>query len=58
VLCGRATWTEGIPVYARQGLKALEEWLRKEGVKNINAVNDAIVSAKPWYAKLGVAAPA
>jgi tagatose 1,6-diphosphate aldolase len=58
VLCGRATWKEGIPVYARQGLKALEEWLRKEGVKNINAVNDAIVSAKPWYAKLGVAAPA
>ncbi|MGB7683094.1 MAG: tagatose 1,6-diphosphate aldolase, partial [Candidatus Acidiferrales bacterium] len=24
VLCGRATWKEGIPVYAKQGLKALE----------------------------------
>ena len=52
VLCGRATWKEGIPVYAKQGVKALEDWLAKEGVKNINAVNDAIKSAKPWYSKL------
>lgn len=54
VLCGRATWKEGIPVYAKQGAKGLEEWLQREGVKNINAVNDAIKSAKPWYAKQGV----
>src|ERR1044071_4384978 len=54
VLCGRATWKEGIPVYAKQGAKALEEWLQKEGVRNINAVNDAIRSATPWYAKMGV----
>ena len=27
VLCGRATWKEGIPVYAKQGVKALEDWL-------------------------------
>ncbi|MGA2738774.1 MAG: tagatose 1,6-diphosphate aldolase [Bryobacteraceae bacterium] len=53
VLCGRATWKEGIPVYAKSGVKALEDWLAKEGVKNINAVNDAIKSATPWYAKLG-----
>src|ERR1043166_8174393 len=26
VLCGRATWKEGIPVYAKQGVKALEDW--------------------------------
>ena len=51
VLCGRATWKEGIPVYAKQGVKALEEWLQREGVKNINAVNDAIRSATPWHAK-------
>jgi hypothetical protein len=30
----------------------------KEGVKNINAVNDAIKSATPWYAKLGAPVPA
>jgi len=58
VLCGRATWKEGIPVYAKQGLKALEEWLQREGVKNIKAVNDAIQSAQSWYRKFGVAAPA
>lgn len=58
VLCGRATWKEGIPVYAKQGLKALEEWLQKEGVRNINAVNDAIRSATPWYVKAGIAVPA
>ncbi len=53
VLCGRATWKEGIPVYAKHGVQALEDWLSKEGVKNINAVNDAIRSATPWFAKLG-----
>ena len=58
VLCGRATWKEGIPVYASQGAKGLEEWLQREGVKNINAVNDAIKSATPWWAKAGVAVPA
>ena len=50
VLCGRATWKDGIPIYGKQGLKALEEWLQREGVRNINAVNAAIQSAKPWYA--------
>ena len=53
VLCGRATWKEGIPVYAKQGLKALEDWLQREGVKNINAVNAATQSAKPWFEKAG-----
>src|SRR6202158_243974 len=52
VLCGRATWKEGIPVYAKQGAKALEDWLQKDGVKNINAVNAATKSATPWYAKM------
>ena len=51
VLCGRATWKDGIPVYANKGASALEDWLGNEGVKNINAVNDAIKSAKPWFAK-------
>jgi tagatose 1,6-diphosphate aldolase len=58
VLCGRATWKDGIPVYAKQGGKALEDWLQQEGVKNIDAVNAAIIGATPWYAKMGMAAPA
>jgi tagatose 1,6-diphosphate aldolase len=56
VLCGRATWKDGVPVYAKQGVKALEDWLSDQGVKNINAVNAAIKSAKPWHAKYGVTA--
>jgi tagatose 1,6-diphosphate aldolase len=58
VLCGRATWSNGVPVYAKDGVKALEDWLEDEGVKNINAVNDAIKSAKSWHTKYGVAAHA
>jgi tagatose 1,6-diphosphate aldolase len=58
VLCGRATWKDGIAVYAKNGSQALEDWLSNEGVKNINAVNEAIKGAKPWYAKAGVAATA
>lgn len=55
VLCGRATWKEGIPVYGKHGVKALEDWLSDQGVKNIDAVNNAIQTAKPWYAKFGAA---
>jgi len=58
VLCGRATWKDSIPIYGKQGVKALEEWLKREGTRRINAVNDAIRSATPWYTKMGIAAPA
>jgi tagatose 1,6-diphosphate aldolase len=58
VLCGRATWKDGVAVYAKQGAQALEDWLSVEGVKNINAVNDAITPATPWFVKLGVPQPA
>ena len=58
VLCGRATWKKGIPVYAEEGPKALEDWLSDEGIKNINAVNEAIQSAKPWSDKYRAAANA
>ncbi len=50
VLCGRATWKEGIPVYGKQGVKALEDWLRDRGVKNIQALNQTLErSARPWF---------
>jgi tagatose 1,6-diphosphate aldolase len=58
VLCGRATWKDGMPIYAKQGVKALEDWLSTEGVKNIEAVNAATKTAKPWYLKAGVPQPA
>jgi len=52
VLCGRATWKEGMGIYAKQGVKALEDWLSDQGVKNINAVNAALSGATPWSKKL------
>ena len=55
VLCGRATWKDGIPVYAKQGLKAFEEWLGKQGVANINNVNQRLAAAKPWFTFYGAA---
>jgi len=54
VLCGRATWKDGIPVYAKQGAKALEDWLADQGVKNIQNVNSRLKAAKPWYSFYGV----
>jgi tagatose 1,6-diphosphate aldolase len=58
VLCGRATWKDGIPVYAKQGAKAFEEWLKNEGVKNINNVNESLKAATPWYSLYDVPEPA
>ena len=49
VLCGRATWKEGIPVYAKQGAEAFRKWLQTEGVKNIENVNARLKAATPWY---------
>ncbi len=54
VLCGRATWKDGIPVYAQGGAKALEAWLLDRGVKNIKALNAVLdKGAKPWYSRYG-----
>jgi len=53
VLCGRATWKEGIPVFARQGAQAFQDWLNDEGVRNIQNVNRALEAASPWYLKFG-----
>ncbi len=53
VLCGRATWADGVPIYANKGLEAFEEWLSDQGVKNINSVNAALKGAAPWYSAYG-----
>jgi tagatose 1,6-diphosphate aldolase len=58
VLCGRATWKDGIPIYAKSGLKALEDWLSDTGVKNIENVNSRLAAAKPWYAFYGASSAA
>jgi len=49
VLCGRATWKDGIPIYAGKGVKAFRDWLNSDGVKNIENVNASLKAATPWY---------
>ena len=58
VLCGRATWKDAIPVYAKQGVKALEDWLNDQGVKNIKNVNARLKAAKPWFSFYGASSAA
>ena len=54
VLCGRATWQRGIPVYAKEGLPAFEKWLEKDGVANIEALNAILArTASPWWTIYG-----
>jgi len=48
VLCGRATWKDGIPIYAVKGEAAFREWLETVGVENIQNVNKALEAATPW----------
>ncbi|GHO79161.1 tagatose 1,6-diphosphate aldolase [Ktedonobacter sp. SOSP1-85] len=54
VLCGRATWKGGIPVFVNNGEAALEEWLQEQGVQNVQTLN-AVLSqcARPWHTIYG-----
>jgi tagatose 1,6-diphosphate aldolase len=49
VLCGRATWKDGIAIYGKKGGDAFRAWLESEGVKNIQNVNERLKPAHPWY---------
>jgi len=55
VLCGRATWQDGVPIFVQRGAPALEEWLYEHGVRNIQNVNARLTAARPWFEKLATA---
>ncbi len=55
VLCGRATWKDGVPVFARQGKEAFSQWLATAGVENIQNVNRALETATSWQDKVEAA---
>jgi tagatose 1,6-diphosphate aldolase len=57
VLCGRATWKDGIAIYAKQGAGAFRQWLESKGVENIENVNAALKPATPWFNFYGAASP-
>jgi tagatose 1,6-diphosphate aldolase len=50
VLCGRATWKDGVAVFEEKGMAALEDWLAQEGVGNIENINRHLDAATPWFA--------
>jgi tagatose 1,6-diphosphate aldolase len=54
VLCGRATWKDGMAVFAKEGSAAFRAWLETKGVDNIRNVNEAIKPASPWFSVYGV----
>jgi tagatose 1,6-diphosphate aldolase len=54
VLCGRATWKDGMAVYAKQGADAFRQWLETEGVENIENVNAALKTATSWHSFYGI----
>jgi len=51
VLCGRATWQDGVSAFVQHGETALDAWLSDQGVKNIENVNTRLAGARPWNAK-------
>jgi tagatose 1,6-diphosphate aldolase len=50
VLCGRATWKDGVAVLVERGMAALEDWLGREGVRNIENIHRHLIAATPWFA--------
>lgn len=39
VLCGRATWADGVAVFIQEGKEAAIEWLRTQGKQNVDELN-------------------
>lgn len=55
VLCGRATWKDGVDPFAEEGEEAGREWLRTQGKKNIQELNEVVKStANSWHEKVVV----
>ncbi len=54
VLCGRATWQDGISEFGKGSTAGLERWLNDRGVQNITALNQVLAKgAKPWWTIYG-----
>jgi tagatose 1,6-diphosphate aldolase len=57
VLCGRATWQDGVPVFVKQGASALQDWLSTQGAENVRRVNRVLESATPWHEAYNLSLP-
>ncbi|MGX7245561.1 tagatose-bisphosphate aldolase [Enterococcus quebecensis] len=55
VLCGRATWKEGVAPFVENGEEAGCQWLRTEGKEHIQQLNKVIEkTASSWHDKVEV----
>jgi len=54
VLCGRATWQDGVRVFVNDGAEGLDAWLRVQGAKNIQSVNSRLTAAHPWQERIRI----
>ncbi|MBS4212989.1 tagatose-bisphosphate aldolase [Neobacillus rhizophilus] len=53
VLCGRATWKNGVAPFAEQGEESGRSWLQDAGRKNIQELNAVLKeTARPWFEKI------
>lgn len=53
VLCGRATWKDGVEPFAEKGIDAARNWLRSVGKENLEALNRVLeVTASSWFDKM------
>jgi tagatose 1,6-diphosphate aldolase len=49
VLCGRATWNDGVKPFAEGGKEMFYQWLKSEGIGNLNKLKAAVMeTAIPW----------
>ncbi len=52
VLCGRATWKDGVKAYVESGRAGAIDWLQTTGRANIEELNEVVEQiATPWYEK-------
>ncbi|MEY8351380.1 tagatose-bisphosphate aldolase [Bacillus cereus] len=53
VLCGRATWKNGVAQFAENSEQAGRAWLQETGKKNIQELNIVLKeTASPWFVKI------
>jgi tagatose 1,6-diphosphate aldolase len=52
VLCGRATWKDGVAAFAKGGEAGGRQWLKTQGRRNIEELAAVLnETAKPWFPK-------
>ncbi|MCB5936670.1 tagatose-bisphosphate aldolase [Caldibacillus thermoamylovorans] len=55
VLCGRATWKDGIKPFAESSETKAIEWFQTKGKENITSLNDVLkVTATPWWSRYDI----